>query len=771
MMESIKTVRFIILVFIAGFGGAVVQTVLLRELLVMFSGNEFSIGIIISAWVVCEAIGAYTGGKLNNRYNVQILTFSIILFSLFFPACIYMARIFKALLDIPTGVGAGFIFILCSSFIIILPVGILHGFFFTLACSVYNQISTTGATTSGKVYFYEMLGTIAGGITVSIIFIPYLNAFFIALSIIIISAFFSMVFLGRFNALQQNAKKSSLFLFSAVLIVSAFIIILFNIDSKLHAYSIKMQWQKQDVVSYQNSVYQNIVVIKNEDQYTFFTDGIPFITTPVPDISFVEEFAHFPLLAHSHPKTVLILGGGTGGVINEVIKHPDVKRIDYVETDPELLKAIKRFSTPLTQTELNNPIVRLIYVDGRIFFRKMSHTYDVVLIGLPPPATLQMNRFYTEEFFTAIKASLNADGILALTMPGSYAYYSSTLKELNKSIISTIGSVFPHVFVLPGEYNIIFASKSHHITAMSFSVLFKALKERCIETKLLTLPHLNDRFEKKRQDWFASSIKDTTASINRDFSPRGLYYSIAYQNLLFSPYLKPLFESAKHVSISHALGIIACIFVLFLFISRKQRRIGIPYAITTTGFAAMVSELVLIFSFQIFYGYVFYEIGILITVFMAGMAAGSLIATCRCHRTLYRSLSLMKTVDAAMAIFPLMLILICLFPQSLYSMQVSSIRFIFYILLIISGFFAGMQFPLANVIYLGITEHDGARKNHVIGNTAGILYGLDLIGGCFGGIIGGLILLPVLGFLNTCLIIAVLKTTSLVLLYTLHSDF
>ena len=180
----------------------------------------------------------------------------------------------------------------------------------------------------------------------------------------------------------------------------------------------------------------------------------------------------------------------------------------------------------------------------------------------------------------------------------------------------------------------------------------------------------------------------------------------------------------------------------------------------------MVFELVLMFGFQIFYGYVFYEIGILITIFMGGMAAGSLIVTYRGKHIGAQALSLMKTLDAAMIIFSLLLMLIFSFPEKLSSTSPAAIRLIFYILLMISGFFAGMQFPLSNAIYLNRAGPEGSDDAQPVGKTAGMLYGADLVGGWLGGIIGGLIILPVLGLLQGCILLAVLKVTSLILLYT-----
>jgi spermidine synthase len=252
-----------------------------------------------------------------------------------------------------------------------------------------------------------------------------------------------------------------------------------------------------------------VVVVENEDQFTFFADGIPVITTPVPDITFVEEFVHFPLLAHPNPEKVLVIGGGAGGLINEILKYKTIQKIDYVEIDPLLLKTVSRFSTPLTRKELGSQSVKIHYTDGKIFLKKSKEIYDAIFIGLPPPYTLQTNRFYTQEFFSLAKSMLNDKGMIVLTMPGSLAYYNSELKELNVSIFQTLKSVYPYVFILPGDFNLFIASPSSNFKNISPADIFDSLTSRNIDTKLITQPHIDYRFELKIRDWFFSTIGDT----------------------------------------------------------------------------------------------------------------------------------------------------------------------------------------------------------------------------------------------------------------------
>lgn len=773
-----KNLRFFILVLlIVGASGIIAQTVLLREMLILFSGNEFSIGVIIGSWVIWEAIGAFMGGKwpARNRENIAPFLLAICLFALLFPVSVYLTRVFKIIAGIPPEIGVGILPILYASFLILFPTGFLHGYLFTLASSIHNQMTRGGPSSIGKVYFYETLGTIMGGLVVSYLFIPYYDSFRIAIGTTLLTGVTCLLFIPTIR--QETAVSISRMYGSRRLVVrltfllaillsmlSAGLLVSRGTDT-IHRASIQTQWKGKQVVHYENSFYQNIVVVQNEDQYTFFSGGIPFITIPVPDITFVEEFVHYPLLSHPFPENVLVLSGGAGGVISEILKYPSVKTIDYVEIDPVLLKTIKRFAVPLTEQELGSSLVNLHYMDSKIFVRRTQARYDVVLLGAPVPHTLQTNRFFTREFFAGVKDILKDKGIFALTMPGSLAYYPKELKELNACILQTLGSVFPFLFVLPGDYNLFIASKADTLSHISPALLYERLGKQHISTRLITLPHLQYRLEERWREWLSSNLKNVNTQANRDFSPMGLFYSIAYDNLLFSPALKTVFEHIQRINLSSTLILLSILFLVLLVLSRRYRTISLSFAIGTTGFTAMILELALIFGFQIFCGYVFYEIGILLTAFMGGLALGSLTITWRLDN-LRREMALFKGIETAIAFFSFSLFLLFYLLDPLLSSGSGFVRLLFLALLFISGFLTGIEFPLACKIYLKWKSGPGFKDSVTVGETVGLLYGVDLMGGWIGGVMGGLILLPVLGLLKGCIMLAFLKVCSLLLLWT-----
>ncbi len=436
---------------IMGLSGIIAQIILLRELLVSFQGNELTLGIILANWLVLEAFGSFFIGKTVERTLRKMETFVLLqlIFSLAFPLVLYLSRIFKNILLTTPGEALGLGPIFYSSFLILLPVAIPHGALFTYGSKLYAQSFREEAASIGKVYVLETIGTILGGLGITYLLIPYLNSFEIAFLLSLINSLISAFLLWPGRKFLSFTFKTTLFGFSFLLSLLYAIVLFSPMTGQIHGSSIQSQWKKMGVIHNGNSIYGNITVTKKEEQFTFFTNGVPAITAPVPDIAFIEDLIHFPMLLHEKPDSILILSGGAGGMIHEILKHP-VTRIDYAELDPLLLKLVRQYSTPLTQSELSNPKVTIHYVDGRFFILRTPERFDVVFIGVPAPQDLQANRLFSSEFFSFVKQKMNPDAILVLFLPGSLTYMSKELRDLNACILDTLKSIFPYVRIIRG---------------------------------------------------------------------------------------------------------------------------------------------------------------------------------------------------------------------------------------------------------------------------------------------------------------------------------
>jgi len=760
MNQSMSILPLKVSLFITGLGGIVAQIILLRELLISFLGNELTLGIILANWLILVAIGSFFIGKSVEKLKRRIEVFVSfqLVFSIALPFAIYLCRMLKNILLATPGEALGFAPIFYSSLLVLSPVTLPYGALFTYGCKLYAQYDGEDASSVGQVYLLETLGSMIGGLLLTFLLIQYFNSFQIAFIISSINASVSLF-------LIPPVLRAPLFNFRNILchvsifVALLFIYLLFTPSAReINSFSIQSQWKNLNVIHNENSIYGNITVTKRGEQYTFFTDGVPSITTPVPDISFIEDFVHFPMLFHEKPESILILNGGAGGMIHEILKYP-ATRLNYVELDPLLLKLVQKFPTPLTQSELSDRRVKIHYMDGRLFVQRTEERFDIIFIGLSTPQSLQTNRLFSSEFFFLSKEKMNPNSILALTLPGSLTYISPELRDLNGCILDTLKNVYRYVRVIPGDVNLYLASDYDFLEKISPNEISRRFKERRIQASLFTGDYIEYRLNERWLKWFLQSMEGRMVHINSDFHPLGVFFNLSYWNSLFSPYLTGVFKWYQKNSLSLSIGkiilitiILAAIFIIKPHLSRHS----ITYSIFATGLTGMVFSLATIFAFQTLYGYLYHQIGLLIAIFMFGIASGAFFITKSLDRITNDSLLFLKT-EIAIILFSVLFPFIFLIPS--HHLENKVVYFILYgavlIMSLLSGSFIGLQFPLANKIYLG-----SRPEKRMLGQTAGLLYGADLFGGFFGGLSGGVLLLPILGLKESCIVMAIIKISS-----------
>jgi spermidine synthase len=743
-----------------GLSSITAQIVLLRELLVSFLGNELTLGVILASWLILVAAGSFLIGKSVDKVERRLEVFVVfqLVFSVAFPSAIFLCRIFKNFLLATPGDVLGFLPIFYSSLLIFLPVTIPYGVLFTYGCKLYALHAKENAVSIGKVYIIETVGSMVGGLLITFFLIQYLNPFTIAFSISLSNSLVSIFFLVSKPKSSKTSFQKTLIILSILFSLLFAYGLLPQNSTAIHQSSIRSQWRGLNVIHNENSIYGNITVTKRGEQFTFFVDGVPSITTPVPDIASIEDLVHFPMLFHEKPESILILNGGVGGMIHEILKYP-VNRVDYVELDPLLLKLVQEFPTSLTQSELSDKRVKIHYMDGRLFVQRTGGRFDVIFIGLSAPQSLQTNRLFSSEFFSMARGKMDSSGILAFTLPGSLTYLSPELKDLNGCILSTLKNAYRHVRVIPGEVNLYLASDSDVLDNISSNEIAKRFEDRKIRAGLITKDYIEYRLHGRWLKWFQQSMGGRRITINSDFHPLAVFFNLSYWNSLFSPYLTEVFKwyerSSLTLSITKILLITIILAALFIKMPRLSRQ-SITYSIFTTGLTGMIFNLAIIFAFQSLYGYLYHQIGLLIAIFMLGIASGSFLIT-KCLDQIKKDSTLFLKMEMAIILFSILFPFIFLMPS--HHIGNKSIYFILYgavlIMSFLSGMAIGLQFPLANKIYLSSYTGKGS-----LGETAGLLYGADLLGGFFGGLSGGILLLPIMGLKETCLIMAMLKASS-----------
>ena len=238
--------------------------------------------------------------------------------------------------------------------------------------------------------------------------------------------------------------------------------------------------------------------------------------------------------------------------------------------------------------------------------------------------------------------------------------------------------------------------------------------------------------------------------INTDFRPIGYFYHMLLWLTLFSAGRGIL----PHIGIFNIwlfIGVVTALFLIILMFQKLRKssfRTPVKISIGTTGMSEICFQIIVILAFQFLYGYVYYKIGLILTSFMIGLVLGSFFINRRLER-IQDERSLYLKTQAAICLYPLVLPL---------AFKIPDFQLGFAFLPIIAGFLGGFQFPLANKICL--------KSSSNVGKTTGTLYGLDLFGACVGGLLVGLLLIPLLGITQTCLILFIINTLVLILLFS-----
>lgn len=728
-------------IIIIGLSGLIAQVSLLRELLIACFGNELIIGIIFASWIIPEALGVYIIGRFAGRIKDRIALFTILetVFLLALPLSIYLARVFKGFFGVTSAEAIGLTAIFFGSLLVNFLVAFPHGALFSLSCLIFNKNKDASCGVA-KIYALETVGTLLGGAVFTYLLIPYFNIFAIAFFISLFNIAVVFLYLRK-----QQLFRPAVIIWA--ILISSIILLIGSNASGIDKYSLHKQHPKEKLISYRNSVYGQLVVARKFNQVTFFYNGLPVITAPYPDLSFVQEFGNFPLLFCPNPKSVLILSSGAGGLLQEILNSP-VDEVDYAELDPLIIEMAKQYFPETAKKEFYDPRLRISNTDAIFFLKSTYRQYDVILVGLRDITDLLSNRLFTEEFFSLVKGRLKPGGVFSFSLPGSMTHLSKAMRRLNSCVLNALNKEFDYVRVIPGDYNI-FLGSQNDINKVGPEMIMHRIKERSLSPSLFVGPYIEYRLSHKWYSWFMQLVDAATDKINKNLTPFAVYQSLLIWNRQFPGIISSLFESLGKVNLAAVVSFFA-VLTLLLFLFYKKRsfsRVSFGYAIFTSGFFGMLVNLILIFSYQVYYGYLYNKIGLLISIFMTGLALGSILTG--------RNVSDAKSKYKLLVVIDFLAVVFAFSLPFLLTTAVFT-QFIFVILLFICGLLVGSEFPLANTLY--------HKERESVSGSVGALYALDLLGGCFAGIFAGVLFLPVLGLNSSCFAAGFLKAGSFVLL-------
>jgi spermidine synthase len=370
------------------------------------------------------------------------------------------------------------------------------------------------------------------------------------------------------------------------------------------------------------------------------------------------------------------------------------------------------------------------------------------------PTTALANRFFTIEFFRAVRKRLKGNGVFVLGALTSHCHYTNPeMLRRNRSIYYTLSLVFKNVLATPGTPLYLIADSGNQIS-LDEDVILARLKER--DVKNANIYPFTEKFYVSKINYELRtgvdydpletpnvSIPIVPSILNSDSRPIANYFSIiVWTHLTNDPftYFVQFLEKIDIYYLAIPLGIFLTVFYALLLWKRPYKRItdiSLAFCIFVTGLYGMVLEIMLIFTFQSAFGYVYQYIGFLIALFMVGLTLGSILLK-------NTKIPFKKLLYAH--ILSILLLAVCfLYPPV----------WINFILILACGFLVGSVFS----IVIAISQEGDVRR-------AGLIYASDIAGGLVGALVVSSLLLPLFGHSVILFILIILFSISLLLNYS-----
>ena len=712
--------------------GIATQLLLLRELMAAYGGNEFSAGVTVAAWILCEALGAWWAGHARSSLDsaapveqriVHRLSFLSALSVLFSLAAVPAAILVRPLLGVLPGETPSIPLLLMTTFAVVLLPAASHGALFVTATALRTQ-------GIGSAYVWEGIGTALAGLACFPLLSRLPSLAFVALFSIPLAA-------ALFRSPVPRPSPLGPLLLSAMAIL-AFI---FALPAERMAWS--AAWRGQQVAAIANSPYGKIVRLKREGQQFILYDGLPVLTVPPAEIERIEETSLLPVLCHPAPRRVLVLGSDFAIPVALARFRPDIS-VTTVQLDPTFARmALAALSS---DSSILPPLFSLTIADPVSFLRANPDTFDCIILTDATPSSLGSSRLFSTEFYRLCRSRLAAGGLLATAGPGDPTALSPDAARILSTRVRTLKAAFEHVRPVAADFPLLLASD------YPLSVATKTLASRLAKLpetpKLLDSGYLAGLLDPFRQEVLSSALEpgalNTVMGVSSANLPRELFLNMVRENRLASPVFGTLYGRLGNLSPRFLLFLgLVLIVVGIVGAFSGGHAFGRGFAILTSGFSGAAVSSLLLFAWQVRFGSVFSGLALLVAAFMLGTVLGGTLGT-----------RLLPLHPSSLLLRPFLVsdLVLAACAAAAVALVRGGPAAAFLAVNCFAGACLGFQFAVAG--------GRAATSGQSVARRAGVLTALDLVGGSLGGILTALVFVPVFGIAVAALCAGAVKVAS-----------
>ncbi|MEQ1685919.1 MAG: polyamine aminopropyltransferase [Burkholderiaceae bacterium] len=295
----------------------------------------------------------------------------------------------------------------------VLLVGILVGLEIPLVMRILKQqLRGSGAERQGlknlvsQVLTFDYLGALAVSIAFPLLLVPHLGLIRTGVFFGLLNAAVAVWALWLFRGQLRQFAAHAL---GCALVVAALLAALLGAD-RITTWA-EDRFYADTVLYSETSAYQRVVVTSSGQGVRLFLNGnLQFHSRD--EYRYHEALVHPAMAAHGAPRQVLVLGGGDGMAVREVLKYPSVESVTLVELDPHMTRlfATQPLLRQINASALLSPKLRIVNADAFGWLEKNADTFDVIVVDFPDPTNFSIGKLYTASFYRLIDQHLNASG-------------------------------------------------------------------------------------------------------------------------------------------------------------------------------------------------------------------------------------------------------------------------------------------------------------------------------------------------------------------------
>lgn len=740
-----------------GFNAQVVQLLLFREALILSSGSEASLGLSLAAWALFNGFGSLLGWILLKggvRFG-RLFSGLLLILPVVAALSVHGARLARTLTDVPAGEPLRLALFSCLAVLVLAPVTFLDGFLFASALDGLFGKRAGGRGTS-FVYGTESIGSLLGGLIFTFVLVAVMDPFAVAGILLCMNVLFLPMTEGicLFRA-GWPGRGIRFLLFIAGVLALAFGPAM-NAASEAARWN--AAWPEFTLKETRETRYQNLALLQYGDKYSVYGNGCYlFDLRARPSSEFGDwdraVYPHFGMLQHEGPRDVLLLGGGSKGYLNDMLLY-NPRRVDWVEYDQGLVDLVKQYQIPEEEEGFSSPKVFYHPEDGRYFLKGADNdSLDLILADVPDPSNANLNRYYTLEFFRECCRALREGGVLVMGLSCQPNYIGEDVRMRNGSVFRSLKETFPHVMITAGDFSFMVAGQEDARISVDADEIVRRYEERGLTTERFSpymFPNVLEAFHVEWiNDLFAKGLAEGAFDPNTDDRPLA-YFADAklFASITGSKGEEEFVDSLEAFLLGAGDGIpslagrwlLAVLPGLGLGLygisalrmrrggGERSRRLLLLLTAAATGFTGIILEMGILIAFQNSSGYLYSQMGVIIAMYMAGLAFGALYSFKGSSR---RSPFLWAlTIMAAAIVFAVLIL-----PS-------------------LGGVLPGHLFTLAAYAFItcllgasgGLAFQGVSKALEDMGSAGGgMIYALDILGTCLGGWQAGNILIPHLG--------------------------